>query len=39
MCDYVEYEARIEVLNSRFAVLQEMLDMVREEQNNKNTAR
>ncbi|KDD75005.1 YagE family hypothetical protein [Helicosporidium sp. ATCC 50920] len=34
VCDYVEYDTRVEVLNSRFQVLQEMLDMLRDHQNN-----
>jgi uncharacterized Rmd1/YagE family protein len=38
-CEYVEYENRVEVLNSRFQVLQEMLDMLRDHQNNFHTAR
>lgn len=39
VCDYVEYDARVEVLNSRFQVLQEMLDMLRDHQNNGHGAR
>jgi uncharacterized Rmd1/YagE family protein len=37
--EYLEYENRVEVLNSRFQVLQEMLDMIRDHQNNNHTAR
>ena len=37
--EYLEYENRVEVLNSRFQVLQEMLDMLRDHQNNNHTAR
>jgi uncharacterized Rmd1/YagE family protein len=39
VCDYIEFDARVEVLNSRFQVLQEMLDMLRDHQNNYHTAR
>lgn len=39
VCEYLELETRVEVLNSRFAVLQEMLDMLRDHQNNFHTAR
>jgi uncharacterized Rmd1/YagE family protein len=38
-CEYLELEARVEVLNSRFSVLQEMLDMLRDHQNNYHSAR
>lgn len=38
-CEYLEYENRVEVLNSRFGVLQELLDMLRDHQNNYHTAR
>lgn len=31
-CDYLELETRVEVLNARFQVLQEMLDMLRDHQ-------
>lgn len=37
--EYLEYENRVEVLNSRFQVLQEMLDMLRDHLNNDHTAR
>lgn len=37
--EYLEYENRVEVLNSRFQVLQEMLDMIRDQQNNLHTTR
>jgi uncharacterized Rmd1/YagE family protein len=33
-CEYLEYDNRVEVLNSRFSVLNEMLDMLRDHQNN-----
>jgi uncharacterized Rmd1/YagE family protein len=33
-CEYLELEARVRVLNARFHVLQEMLDMLRDHQNN-----
>jgi uncharacterized Rmd1/YagE family protein len=33
-CEYLEYDNRVEVLNSRFQVLNEMLDMLRDHQNN-----
>lgn len=39
VCEYVEYDERVEVLNNRFQVLQEMLDMLRDHQNNFHTAR
>lgn len=32
--EYAEYDTRVEVLNQRFQVLQEMLDMLRDHQNN-----
>jgi uncharacterized Rmd1/YagE family protein len=38
-CEYLEFFNRVEVLNARFQVLQEMLDMVRDHQNNYHTAR
>uniref|UniRef100_A0A7S0RWY3 DUF155 domain-containing protein n=1 Tax=Chlamydomonas leiostraca TaxID=1034604 RepID=A0A7S0RWY3_9CHLO len=38
-CEYLELETRAEVLNARFAVLQEMLDMLRDHQNNAHAAR
>lgn len=31
-CEYLEYDTRVEVLNNRFQVLQEMLDMLRDHQ-------
>ena len=37
--EYMELEDRIEVLNSRFQVLTEMLNMLRDHQNNFHTAR
>ncbi|WIA12464.1 hypothetical protein OEZ86_003424 [Tetradesmus obliquus] len=39
ICEYLELEQRVEVLNARFAVLQEMLDMLRDHQNNHHSAR
>ncbi|KAK9862795.1 hypothetical protein WJX84_004064 [Apatococcus fuscideae] len=39
VCEYVELDDRVEVLNNRFSVLQEMLDMLRDHQNNFHTAR
>lgn len=38
-CDYLEYDTRVEVLNARFSVLEDMLDMLRDHQNNFQTAR
>eukprot|EP00879_Flechtneria_rotunda_P005348 GHRR01005635.1.p1 GENE.GHRR01005635.1~~GHRR01005635.1.p1 ORF type:complete len:419 (+),score=108.30 GHRR01005635.1:1334-2590(+) len=38
-CDYLELETRVEVLNARFLVLQEMLDMLRDHQNNYHNVR
>jgi uncharacterized Rmd1/YagE family protein len=32
-CEYLEYDNRVEVLNSRFGVLAEMLDMLRDQAN------
>ena len=37
--EYLEYQNRVEVLNQRFQALQEMLDMIRDHQNNSHTAR
>lgn len=37
--EYLELETRVEVLNARFQVLQEMLDMLRDHQNNHHTQR
>jgi len=37
--EYLELEARVELLNSRFSVLQEMLDMLRDHQNNYHNVR
>ncbi|KAK9839104.1 hypothetical protein WJX74_009646 [Apatococcus lobatus] len=39
VCEYVELDDRVEVLNNRFSVLQELLDMLRDHQNNFHTAR
>ncbi|KAF6251755.1 hypothetical protein COO60DRAFT_1557589 [Scenedesmus sp. NREL 46B-D3] len=38
-CDYLELDTRVEVLNARFQVLQEMLDMLRDHQQNHHSAR
>ncbi|KAL6756554.1 hypothetical protein V8C86DRAFT_2647323 [Haematococcus lacustris] len=38
-CEYVELESRVAILNARFQVLQEMLDIVRSHQNNFHSAR
>lgn len=37
--EYLELPTRVEVLNSRFTVLQEMLDMLRDHENNHHNAR
>lgn len=37
--EYLELTTRVEVLNSRFSVLQEMLDMLRDHENNHHNAR
>ncbi|KAG2435195.1 hypothetical protein HXX76_007278 [Chlamydomonas incerta] len=37
--EYLELDSRVELLNSRFAVLQEMLDMLRDHQNNYHSVR
>jgi len=37
--EYLEYQNRVEVLNQRFQALQDMLDMIRDHQNNSHTAR
>jgi uncharacterized Rmd1/YagE family protein len=37
--EYLELPARVELLNSRFTVLQEMLDMLRDHQNNYHNTR
>jgi len=39
VCDYMELDNRVEVLNNRLMVLQEMLDMLRDHQNNHHAAR
>ncbi|PSC74837.1 Sporulation RMD1 [Micractinium conductrix] len=39
VCEYLEYDTRVEVLNNRFQVLQEMLDMLRDHSNNAHTSR
>ncbi|EFN59105.1 hypothetical protein CHLNCDRAFT_137893 [Chlorella variabilis] len=39
VCEYMEYDTRVEVLNNRFQVLQEMLDMLRDHSNNAHTSR
>lgn len=38
-CEYLELDTRAEVLNARFEVLQEMLDMLRDHKNNRHAAR
>ncbi|KAG2443418.1 hypothetical protein HXX76_001776 [Chlamydomonas incerta] len=38
-CEYLELDTRAEVLNARFEVLQEMLDMLRDHKNNSHAAR
>jgi uncharacterized Rmd1/YagE family protein len=38
-CEYLEYDNRVEVLNTRFQVLQEMLDMCRDHLSNLHSAR
>ncbi|GIL92541.1 hypothetical protein Vretimale_18957 [Volvox reticuliferus] len=38
-CEYLELDTRAEVLNARFQVLQEMLDMLRDHKNNSHAAR
>ena len=39
MCDYLEMDDRVDLLNRRFSVLQEMLDMLRDQTNNAHGAR
>ncbi len=39
VCEYLELDTRVEVLNTRFNVLQEFLDLLREHQNNKHMVR
>lgn len=39
ICEYLELDTRAEVLNARFQVLQEMLDMLRDHKNNSHAAR
>ena len=39
VCEYMELDNRVIVLNNRFQVLTEMLDMLRDHQNNSHTAR
>jgi len=39
VCAYIELDNRVEVLNNRLMVLQEMLDMVRDHQNNHHASR
>jgi len=39
VCEYLELDTRVEVLNTRFIVLQEFLDLLREHQNNKHMVR
>jgi len=39
VCDYLEMDDRVELLNKRFGVLQEMLDMLRDQTNNAHASR
>jgi uncharacterized Rmd1/YagE family protein len=39
VCEYLELDTRVEVLNTRYGVLQEMLEMVRDHQNNQHMSR
>jgi hypothetical protein len=39
ICEYLELGERVEVLNARFSVLQEMLDMLRDHLNNQHSSR
>ncbi|GBF98104.1 hypothetical protein Rsub_10850 [Raphidocelis subcapitata] len=39
ICEYLELSERVEVLNARFSVLQEMLDMLRDHLNNQHSSR
>ena len=39
VCEYLEIDSRVEVHNTRFVVLQEFLDLLREHQNNKHRVR
>lgn len=39
LSEYLELPERVELLNSRFSVLQEMLDMLRDHQNNHHSVR
>jgi uncharacterized Rmd1/YagE family protein len=39
VCEYLELDSRVEVLNTRFLVLQEFLDLLREHQANKHMVR
>lgn len=39
ICEYLELDARVEVLNTRFQVLQEMLDVLRDHNHNNHSAR
>lgn len=39
ICEYLELESRVSVLNNRFEVLTELLNIVREHENNLHTAR
>ncbi|KAK9796644.1 hypothetical protein WJX73_007435 [Symbiochloris irregularis] len=39
VCEYMELDNRVEVLNNRFQVLQEMLDMLRDHKNTAHSAR
>eukprot|EP00884_Botryococcus_braunii_P016721 jgi/Botrbrau1/3732/Bobra.0363s0017.2 len=39
VCEYMELDDRVEVLNNRYQVLQEMLNLLRDQQNNYHTTR
>uniref|UniRef100_A0A061R447 Duf155-domain-containing protein n=1 Tax=Tetraselmis sp. GSL018 TaxID=582737 RepID=A0A061R447_9CHLO len=39
VCDYLEMDDRVDLLNRRFSVLQEMLDMLRDQTNNAHAQR
>ena len=39
LIEYLELGERVEILNSRFSVLQEMLDLLRDHENNAHSAR
>eukprot|EP00775_Hariotina_reticulata_P010050 gene10050-10206_t len=39
VCEYLELHTRVEVINTRYGVLQEMLEMLRDHQNNQHSHR